>query len=176
MTSLIFQFHYFTPFACCKYVCLFSPSREGAAGCVCCVSWAGQPFLNPDGTPVVYNPPLPQQPGRTQVPGAAPQPALPSPAQHQPGANPVLSQVHLSNTCWGTPGLSLSSGNRGRGVGHSSALDVRSSDTEKGPQNYQLCSYLSMVGSLFLKILTNFGMEVFCYQEQEVLPPSLTAL
>ncbi|KAM7049332.1 R3H domain-containing protein 1 isoform 4-T4 [Acridotheres tristis] len=52
----------------------------------------GQPFLNPDGTPVVYNPPLPQQPGRTQVPGAAPQPALPSPAQHQPGANPVLSQ------------------------------------------------------------------------------------
>ncbi|NXT98369.1 R3HD1 protein, partial [Buphagus erythrorhynchus] len=52
----------------------------------------GQPFLNPDGTPVVYNPPLPQQPGRTQVPGAAPQPALPSPGQHQPGANPVLSQ------------------------------------------------------------------------------------
>ncbi|NXM93748.1 R3HD1 protein, partial [Sylvia borin] len=52
----------------------------------------GQPFLNPDGTPVVYNPPLPQQPARTQVPGAAPQPALPSPAQHQPGANPVLSQ------------------------------------------------------------------------------------
>ncbi|NXC60705.1 R3HD1 protein, partial [Aleadryas rufinucha] len=52
----------------------------------------GQPFLNPDGTPVVYNPPLPQQPCRTQVPGAAPQPALPSPAQHQPGANPVLSQ------------------------------------------------------------------------------------
>ncbi|KFO62616.1 R3H domain-containing protein 1 [Corvus brachyrhynchos] len=53
----------------------------------------GQPFLNPDGTPVVYNPPLPQPPPvRTQVPGAAPQPALPSPAQHQPGANPVLSQ------------------------------------------------------------------------------------
>ncbi|XP_041261567.1 R3H domain-containing protein 1 isoform X8 [Onychostruthus taczanowskii] len=52
----------------------------------------GQPFLNPDGTPVVYNPPLPQQPVRTQVPGAAPQPALASPSQHQPGANPVLSQ------------------------------------------------------------------------------------
>ncbi|XP_071291504.1 R3H domain-containing protein 1 isoform X5 [Agelaius tricolor] len=52
----------------------------------------GQPFLNPDGTPVVYNPPLPQQPGRSQVPGAAPQPALPSPSQHQPGANPILSQ------------------------------------------------------------------------------------
>uniref|UniRef100_A0A8C3XG62 R3H domain containing 1 n=1 Tax=Cyanoderma ruficeps TaxID=181631 RepID=A0A8C3XG62_9PASS len=52
----------------------------------------GQPFLNPDGTPVVYNPPLPQQTARSQVPGAAPPPALPSPAQHQPGANPVLSQ------------------------------------------------------------------------------------
>ncbi|NXL18002.1 R3HD1 protein, partial [Setophaga kirtlandii] len=52
----------------------------------------GQPFLNPDGTPVVYSPPLPQQPGRSQVPGAAPQPALPSPSQHQPGASPVLSQ------------------------------------------------------------------------------------
>ncbi|NWS27834.1 R3HD1 protein, partial [Polioptila caerulea] len=52
----------------------------------------GQPFLNPDGSPAVYNPPLPPQPVRTQVPGAAPQPALPSPAQHQPGANPVLPQ------------------------------------------------------------------------------------
>ncbi|NWV14874.1 R3HD1 protein, partial [Ptilonorhynchus violaceus] len=52
----------------------------------------GQPFLNPDGTPVVYNPPMPQQPVRTQVPGAPAQPSLPSPAQHQPGANPVLSQ------------------------------------------------------------------------------------
>ncbi|XP_066409686.1 R3H domain-containing protein 1 isoform X7 [Molothrus aeneus] len=56
------------------------------------LSKTGQPFLNPDGTPVVYNPPLPQQPVRSQVPGAAPQPALPSPSQHQPGANPILSQ------------------------------------------------------------------------------------
>ncbi|XP_050196371.1 R3H domain-containing protein 1 isoform X3 [Myiozetetes cayanensis] len=52
----------------------------------------GQPFLNPDGTPVVYNPPLPQQPARPQVPGAPQQPPLPSPAQPQPPANPVLSQ------------------------------------------------------------------------------------
>ncbi|NWR84351.1 R3HD1 protein, partial [Furnarius figulus] len=52
----------------------------------------GQPFLNPDGTPVVYNPPLPQQPVRTQVPGPPQQPPLPSPAQQQPPANPVLSQ------------------------------------------------------------------------------------
>ncbi|NWI84759.1 R3HD1 protein, partial [Pitta sordida] len=52
----------------------------------------GQPFLNPDGTPVVYNPPLPQQPGRTQVPGPPQQPPLPSAAQPQPPANHVLSQ------------------------------------------------------------------------------------
>ncbi|NXF81780.1 R3HD1 protein, partial [Sclerurus mexicanus] len=52
----------------------------------------GQPFLNPDGTPVVYNPPLPQQPVRTQVPGPPQQPPLPSPAQQPPPANPVLSQ------------------------------------------------------------------------------------
>ncbi|NXM24727.1 R3HD1 protein, partial [Oxyruncus cristatus] len=52
----------------------------------------GQPFLNPDGTPVVYNPPMPQQPVRTQVPGPPQQPPLPTPAQQQPPANPVLSQ------------------------------------------------------------------------------------
>ncbi|NXK31673.1 R3HD1 protein, partial [Piprites chloris] len=52
----------------------------------------GQPFLNPDGTPVVYNPPMPQQPVRTQVPGPPQQPPLPTPAQQQPPANPVLPQ------------------------------------------------------------------------------------
>ncbi|XP_042683352.1 R3H domain-containing protein 1 isoform X2 [Centrocercus urophasianus] len=51
----------------------------------------GQPFLNPDGTPVVYNPPMPQQPVRTQVPGPAQQPPLP-PHQQQPAANHILSQ------------------------------------------------------------------------------------
>ncbi|NXY85317.1 R3HD1 protein, partial [Alcedo cyanopectus] len=51
----------------------------------------GQPFLNPDGTPVVYNPPMPQQPVRTQVPGAPQQPPVPGPPQ-QPAANPILSQ------------------------------------------------------------------------------------
>ncbi|NXX10408.1 R3HD1 protein, partial [Podargus strigoides] len=52
----------------------------------------GQPFLNPDGTPVVYNPPMPQQPVRTQVPGPAQQPPLPAPPQQQPTANHILSQ------------------------------------------------------------------------------------
>ncbi|NXU52250.1 R3HD1 protein, partial [Turnix velox] len=52
----------------------------------------GQPFLNPDGTPVVYNPPTPQQPVRNQVPGAPQQPPLPAPPQQQPAANHVLSQ------------------------------------------------------------------------------------
>ncbi|NWU61727.1 R3HD1 protein, partial [Pterocles burchelli] len=52
----------------------------------------GQPFLNPDGTPVVYNPPLPQQPVRTQVPGPPQQPPLPAPPPQQPAANHILSQ------------------------------------------------------------------------------------
>ncbi|XP_048809382.1 R3H domain-containing protein 1 isoform X11 [Lagopus muta] len=55
------------------------------------LSETGQPFLNPDGTPVVYNPPMPQQPVRTQVPGPAQQPPLP-PHQQQPAANHILSQ------------------------------------------------------------------------------------
>ncbi|NWX20533.1 R3HD1 protein, partial [Aegotheles bennettii] len=52
----------------------------------------GQPFLNPDGTPVVYNPPMPQQPVRTQVPGPPQQPPLPTATQQQPAANHILSQ------------------------------------------------------------------------------------
>nr|XP_009926899.1 PREDICTED: R3H domain-containing protein 1-like isoform X8 [Haliaeetus albicilla] len=62
------------------------------------LSKTGQPFLNPDGTPVVYNPPMPQQPVRTQVPGPPQQPPLPAPPQQQPAANHILSQVHMSNT------------------------------------------------------------------------------
>lgn len=54
----------------------------------------GQPFINPDGTPVVYNPPMPQQPVRNQVPGPPPQPP-PLPPQQQPATNHVLSQVRL---------------------------------------------------------------------------------
>ncbi|XP_067995245.1 R3H domain-containing protein 1 isoform X8 [Melanerpes formicivorus] len=56
------------------------------------LSKTGQPFLNPDGTPVVYNPPMPQQPIRTQVPGPPQQPPLPAAPQQQPAANHVLSQ------------------------------------------------------------------------------------
>ncbi|XP_072198412.1 R3H domain-containing protein 1 isoform X9 [Excalfactoria chinensis] len=56
------------------------------------LSETGQPFLNPDGTPVVYNPPMPQQPVRTQVPGPAQQSPLPPPPQQQPASNHILSQ------------------------------------------------------------------------------------
>ncbi|XP_061860429.1 R3H domain-containing protein 1 isoform X5 [Colius striatus] len=56
------------------------------------LSKTGQPFLNPDGTPVVYNPPMPQQPVRTQVPGPPQQPPLPTASQQQPAANHILSQ------------------------------------------------------------------------------------
>ncbi|XP_038277169.1 R3H domain-containing protein 1 isoform X7 [Dermochelys coriacea] len=51
------------------------------------LSKTGQPFVNPDGTPVVYNPPMLQQPVRTQVPGPPQQPP-----QQQPAANHILSQ------------------------------------------------------------------------------------
>ncbi|KAG8444279.1 hypothetical protein GDO86_009459 [Hymenochirus boettgeri] len=49
----------------------------------------GQPFLNPDGTPVVYNPPVTQQPVRTQVPAPAPPPP---PAPPQQPTNHILPQ------------------------------------------------------------------------------------
>ncbi|XP_006880799.1 PREDICTED: R3H domain-containing protein 1 isoform X4 [Elephantulus edwardii] len=55
------------------------------------LSKTGQPFINPDGSPVVYNPPLTQQPIRTQVPGP-PQPPLPPPAPQQQTANHIFSQ------------------------------------------------------------------------------------
>ncbi|XP_075465632.1 R3H domain-containing protein 1 isoform X3 [Ascaphus truei] len=49
----------------------------------------GQPFINPDGTPVVYNPPVTQQPVRTQVPGPPPPPP---PAPQQQATNHILPQ------------------------------------------------------------------------------------
>ncbi|KAE8581477.1 hypothetical protein XENTR_v10024804 [Xenopus tropicalis] len=49
----------------------------------------GQPFINPDGTPVVYNPPVTQQPVRTQVPAPAPPPP---PVPPQQPTNHILSQ------------------------------------------------------------------------------------
>ncbi|XP_053130104.1 R3H domain-containing protein 1 isoform X1 [Hemicordylus capensis] len=52
----------------------------------------GQPFINPDGTPVVYNPPMPQQAVRNQVPGPPQQPPPPIPPQQQPATNHILSQ------------------------------------------------------------------------------------
>ncbi|XP_051060092.1 R3H domain-containing protein 1 isoform X3 [Phodopus roborovskii] len=60
------------------------------------LSKTGQPFLNPDGTPVVYNPPMTQQPVRTQVPGP-PQPPLPPPPPQQPAAGHIFSQDNLGS-------------------------------------------------------------------------------
>ncbi|CAO2644107.1 R3H domain-containing protein 1 [Lemmus lemmus] len=51
----------------------------------------GQPFINPDGSPVVYNPSMTQQPVRTQVPGP-PQPPLPPPPPQQPAVSHIFSQ------------------------------------------------------------------------------------
>ncbi|XP_068923944.1 R3H domain-containing protein 1 isoform X9 [Petaurus breviceps papuanus] len=55
------------------------------------LSKTGQPFINPDGSPVVYNPPMTQQPVRTQVPGPPQQPPPPQPPQQQ-AANHIISQ------------------------------------------------------------------------------------
>ncbi|XP_075037053.1 LOW QUALITY PROTEIN: R3H domain-containing protein 1 [Mixophyes fleayi] len=56
----------------------------------------GQPFINPDGTPVVYNPPVTQQPVRTQVPAPAlpppPPPPPPPPAPPQQTPNHMMPQ------------------------------------------------------------------------------------
>ncbi|XP_063789837.1 R3H domain-containing protein 1 isoform X7 [Pseudophryne corroboree] len=58
------------------------------------LSKAGQPFINPDGTPVVYNPPVTQQPVRTQVPAPAhpPLPPPPPPAPPQQAPNHIIPQ------------------------------------------------------------------------------------
>ncbi|XP_036400752.1 R3H domain-containing protein 1-like isoform X4 [Megalops cyprinoides] len=52
----------------------------------------GQPFVNPDGSAVIYSPTLAQQQGRTQQPlPPPPPPPPPAPHPHQP-ANHILSQ------------------------------------------------------------------------------------
>ncbi|XP_031534477.2 R3H domain-containing protein 1 isoform X8 [Vicugna pacos] len=64
---------------------------SGSSKSVGRLSKTGQPFINPDGSPVVYNPPMTQPPVRTQVPGP-PQPPLPPPPPQQQAANHIFSQ------------------------------------------------------------------------------------
>uniref|UniRef100_A0A4W4DNY9 R3H domain containing 1 n=1 Tax=Electrophorus electricus TaxID=8005 RepID=A0A4W4DNY9_ELEEL len=61
-----------------------NPSRHCLAG-----NLSGQPFVNPDGSAVVYNPNMTSQQGRGQHPLPPPPPP---PPQHQP-ANHILTQV-----------------------------------------------------------------------------------
>ncbi|KAJ1189121.1 hypothetical protein NDU88_005872 [Pleurodeles waltl] len=56
------------------------------------LSKTGHPFINPDGTPVVYNPPVSQQHGRTQLPGSVQQQPPPPPPQQQQPTNHVMTQ------------------------------------------------------------------------------------
>ncbi|XP_073503374.1 R3H domain-containing protein 1 isoform X4 [Phyllobates terribilis] len=56
------------------------------------LSKTGQPFINPDGTPVVYNPPVTQQPVRTQVPAPVPPPPPPPPPPPQQAPNHLIPQ------------------------------------------------------------------------------------
>ncbi|XP_007129537.1 R3H domain-containing protein 1 isoform X8 [Physeter macrocephalus] len=55
------------------------------------LSKTGQPFLNPDGSPVVCSAPVTQQPVRAQVPGP-PQPPLPALPPQQQAAHHIFSQ------------------------------------------------------------------------------------
>ncbi|XP_057209924.1 cAMP-regulated phosphoprotein 21 [Triplophysa rosa] len=59
----------------------------------------GQPFLNPDGTPAVYNPPVSQKPISGQVQSQAP-PPLP---QQQPIASHGVTQVQYSSMTYLPP-------------------------------------------------------------------------
>uniref|UniRef100_A0A3B4DZ40 R3H domain containing 1 n=1 Tax=Pygocentrus nattereri TaxID=42514 RepID=A0A3B4DZ40_PYGNA len=57
------------------------------------LSKTGQPFVNPDGSAVIYNPTMTSQQGRGQQPMAPPPPPPPPPPpQHQPG-NHILTQL-----------------------------------------------------------------------------------
>ncbi|XP_078408579.1 R3H domain-containing protein 1 isoform X13 [Cetorhinus maximus] len=58
----------------------------------------GQPFMNPDGTAVVYNPPPAQQTVRNPLAGPAQQPPVP---QQQQVVNHILSQL---SSCYCAPG------------------------------------------------------------------------
>ncbi|XP_072816980.1 R3H domain-containing protein 1 isoform X9 [Vicugna pacos] len=69
---------------------------SGSSKSVGRLSKTGQPFINPDGSPVVYNPPMTQPPVRTQVPGP-PQPPLPPPPPQQQAANHIFSQDNLGS-------------------------------------------------------------------------------
>ncbi|KAG9355554.1 hypothetical protein JZ751_000392, partial [Albula glossodonta] len=52
----------------------------------------GQPFVNPDGTPAIYNPPTGQQPIRNQLVGQSPQQSTPQSQQAQQQAAPPAPQ------------------------------------------------------------------------------------
>ncbi|XP_051884427.1 R3H domain-containing protein 2-like isoform X9 [Pristis pectinata] len=56
------------------------------------LSKTGQPFMNPDGTTVVYNPPPAQQPVRNPMAAPAQQPPPPTVPQQQQVPNQILSQ------------------------------------------------------------------------------------
>ncbi|XP_019409573.1 PREDICTED: R3H domain-containing protein 1 isoform X7 [Crocodylus porosus] len=119
------------------------------------LSKTGQPFINPDGTPVVYNPPMPQQPVRTQVPGPPQQPPPPPPPQPQPAANHILSQpirplqsssqpVQYSAVSYPPPLLPVSStqqytvqDNLGSQFSHMSLARQPSSDTAEAHTMFQ---------------------------------------
>ncbi|XP_060798069.1 cAMP-regulated phosphoprotein 21 isoform X3 [Neoarius graeffei] len=63
----------------------------------------GQPYLNPDGTPAVYNPPMSQQPLSNQLNTTQPQAPPPSQPQQQPVMSHSLPQVQYSSMTYLPP-------------------------------------------------------------------------
>ncbi|KAF4073934.1 hypothetical protein AMELA_G00248980 [Ameiurus melas] len=63
----------------------------------------GQPYLNPDGTPAVYNPPVSQQPLSNQLNTMQPQAPPPPQPQQQPVMSHSLPQVQYSSMTYLPP-------------------------------------------------------------------------
>ncbi|KAB5530916.1 hypothetical protein PHYPO_G00134850 [Pangasianodon hypophthalmus] len=63
----------------------------------------GQPYLNPDGTPAVYNPPVSQQPLSNQLNTMQPQAPPPPHPQQQPVMSHALPQVQYSSMTYLPP-------------------------------------------------------------------------
>ncbi|KAK1802339.1 hypothetical protein P4O66_022002 [Electrophorus voltai] len=90
---------------------------EGAAippGSVLLNAHTGQPFVNPDGSAVVYNPNMTSQQGRGQHPLLPPPPP---PPQHQP-ANHILTQQQQQQDSLGGQFSQMSLLRQGSGEGH----------------------------------------------------------
>ncbi|XP_066531583.1 cAMP-regulated phosphoprotein 21 [Hoplias malabaricus] len=78
---------------------LVPPESSIIPGSILINPHTGQPYLNPDGTPAVYNPPASQQPVSSQLNTMQPQ-ATPHPYQQQPVTGHGVPQVQYSSVTY----------------------------------------------------------------------------